>query len=150
MKTPWILSERDLEYLSQALHREIVQTEQTEKEGLPETSAQQFQEYLQELRDLAARLSEIHNAVCQQDGAWAEHDLAMVRITHQLESEPYTIAPWGPDRWIVVAKDDPACRPVNQRYYTAKTHAHRAKRRLNKAARQMQPIMAANSGALIV
>lgn len=149
MKKQWILSDLDLHRIGLALHRDIIQTE---KEGIPNVSVQEFQKHVQELRDLADRLNEIRNALRKDwdEGEWVKRDQAVVRITQKPGDEPYTIAPWGLDRWIVVAKDDPECRPVNQHYYTVKTHAHRAKRRLNKAVRHMQAIMEGNSGALIV
>lgn len=70
-------------------------------------------------------------------------------MTKHKADEIYIVVPWGPERWIAVEKANPA-RPVNEHIYTQKTHAYRAVRRLNVAARQMNEIMSANGGALIL
>jgi len=61
----------------------------------------------------------------------------------------YEVIPWGPDRWIIVRRNDPNPRPVEEKFYTQATHAQRRKRQLNKDAKEIDE-MIARDGAIII
>ncbi|SRR6266487_83194 len=147
MSQHWIFSDLDLMRLQMALHTDIQVTEQSH-----DWTPQEKQELVSNLGELADRIREIRNAFRKDvdpDSQWSERDQAVVRIAPKPEDELYAVVPWGPDRWVIVEKANPS-RPINEHIYTQKTHAYRKKRELNRAARQMNEIMAANSGALIL
>ncbi|SRR6266496_1845064 len=148
MSQQWIFSDLDLMRLQMALHTDIQATAQSH-----DWTPQEKQELVSHLGELADRIREIRAAFRKDvdpDGQWSERDQVVLRIAPKPGDEVYTVVSWGPDRWIVIEKDDPLSRPVNEHSYTQKTHAYRKKRELNKAARQMNEIMAANGGALIL
>lgn len=61
----------------------------------------------------------------------------------------YEVLPWGPDRWIIVERGNPNPRPVEEKYYTEATHAHRRKRKLNQSAKEIDE-MIKRDGAIII
>ncbi len=139
MKKQWIVSDLELNILVMALHADCREIEA----DTTTFTDQDKRKLINDRQELAARLAEIRDAIRKDwdDEGWVSRDQVVIRIAQKPGDEPYTIAPWGPDRWVVVAKEDPD-RPVGEHIYTQKTHAHRAKRRLNSAARHMQAIMA--------
>lgn len=62
-------------------------------------------------------------------------------------SGPYKVEVWG-DCWCVVDSGDPQQKPINGKRYKQKTHAHRAKRRLNQWWSDTEKIM--ENGAIII
>jgi hypothetical protein len=147
MSEHWILSDLDLMRLQMALQTDIHATEQSH--DLTDLEKQELVSNLSELADRIRAIRDAFRKDVDSDGRWSERDQAMIRIAPKPGDELYTVVPWGLDRWVIVEKDNPS-RPINEHIYTQKTHAYRKKRELNKAARQMNEIMAANGGALIL
>ena len=144
----WAFSDHELLIFTLALQTDINSLES----GFGDFTETDRQELIAKRKELAARLNEIRHAFRKDgdpDGMWSERDQIIVRVVSKPGDELYEVVPWGPDRWVIVEKANPG-RPVNEHIYTQKTHAHRKKRELNKAARQMNEIMAANGGALIL
>lgn len=146
-KHQWILSDADLQVLILALQTDIHSIEQDAS-----WTAQEKQALIATRNELGMRLKAIRDTFrkdVDEDHMWSERDQAVVSVRPKLGDEEYTVVPWGPDRWVIVEKANPH-RPVNEHVYTHKTHAHRKKRELNRAAREMNAIMEANGGALIL
>src|SRR5579883_3460041 len=59
--------------------------------------------------------------------------ISLVENSGEWWSDPYAVVPAG-QRWAVIEKG--SFRPVGEKTYPHKTHAYRACRRLNEAARQ--------------
>ncbi len=152
MSKQWIFSDLDLLTLILALQTDIQETERSD-----DFSSSEKVELISKRHELAHRLQDVRNAFRKDTfydeetgpNTWLERDQAVLRMTPKPGDEPYTVVPWGPDRWVIVERANPG-RPVNEHIYTQKTHAYRKKRELNKAARQMNEILAANGGALIL
>ncbi len=59
----------------------------------------------------------------------------------------YQVVSYDPNKWAVVRNGD--TRPVGEHLYTAATHAHRARRRLERAAKKINE-MIKRDGAIIL
>lgn len=143
----WTFSDQDLMALTLALQTDIRSLE----EGAGDFADTDRQVLIATREELAARIQEIQHAFRKDvdpDGRWSERDQILVKIVPKPDDETYTVVPWG-DRWAIAERADPS-RPVGEHLYTKKTHAHRRKRALNRAAREMNAIMEANGGALIL
>jgi hypothetical protein len=144
----WTFSDNELQTLTLALVADIRELEDKRSGDFTETERQ---ELIAKRNALADRINEIRNAFRKDvdpDGMWLERDQIEVKVVPKPMDELYTVVPWL-DRWAVVEKANPS-RPVGEHLYTQKTHAHRKKRDLNKAARETNAIMVANGGALIL
>ena len=144
----WTFSDHELLILTLALQADIESLES----GSGAFTDGDRQGLIAKRKELAARINEIRHGFRKDvdpDGMWSERDQIVVKIVLKPGDELYEVVPWGPDRWVIVEKANPG-RPVNEHIYTQYTHAHRKKRELNKAARHMNEIMAANGGALIL
>lgn len=129
----WILSNLDLSHLQMALATEI----EMHKQG------RIVEHHLKSLEYLAAKLAAIQEATAREYNNEDDmvgtpcEKLLVTLIDHAYDDwwdeNPYTVIPVG-KKWAVVDKN--TLRPVGEKTYTAKTHAYRANRRLNAAARE--------------
>ncbi len=60
----------------------------------------------------------------------------------------YEVVPFG-GKWAIIPKGDEHARPVGEHLYTQATHAYRARRRLEKAAHEIDT-MVKRDGAIIL
>ena len=130
----WILSNLDLSHLQMALATEL---------DLYRKSTRPSPHHLKNLEELAAKLAAIRENTAHvyynendMDGEPCEQ--LLVTLIDQQYSDwwdeyPYTVIPSG-EKWAVVDKN--TLRPVGEKTYSQKTHAYRANRRLNAAARE--------------
>lgn len=131
----WILSSLDLSHLQMALATEI---------HLHRNSARPVPHHLRNLEDLASRLETIRENIGRvysgdddMDGEPCERLLVTLieqSYSDWWDEDPYTVVPVG-DQWGVFLKAAPLI-PVGEKLHSQSTHAHRAKRRLNAAARE--------------
>jgi hypothetical protein len=129
----WIFSNLDISHLQMALAAEI----ESHKQG------RIVAHHLKNLEGLAAKLAAIQEATARayydeedMDGTPCEQ-LLVTLIEQEVDErweDPYTVIPIG-NRWAVVLKTNLE-RPIGEKTHTHATHAHRAKRRLNIAARE--------------
>src|SRR6266581_1852444 len=128
----WIFSDYDLSHLQFALATEI-----NDLRGRNGNAR-----HIEAVEDLASRLQAIREATGRvyyenkddMEGEPCEQLLvSLIEKPEDRWDDPYTVIPVR-DRWAVVTKQTTV--PVGEKTYTQKTHAYRANRRLNAAARE--------------
>lgn len=144
-KKQWFFTYYDFGTMNDALAREASRMEDPKCAHLVSHKRQ-----IDELIDKIATIMESAERVYSEDdetddGVVCEQIVVSLveKDVNELWEDPYTVIPWG-NRWIVVEKENPA-RPVGEHYYTQRTHAHRKKRELNRAAREMHAQMEAKA-----
>lgn len=141
----WLLSNPDLSHLRMALATEIDQHRK---------SVRPVPHHLENLEELASKLDAIRENTAREfsnendmDGQVCEQLLVtLIPMSYDdwRREDPYTVVPIG-KKFAVVLKSNPG-RPVGEKTYTHATHAHRARRRLNEAAREALAVEDSNDG----